>query len=92
VRVIIFSLEESPDLDGTALEALGEFAVWLSARKIEMRVARLKEASRDALIRANFSELPAAGLDYSSVDDAANAGSRDASATVPGILSGPADN
>jgi sulfate permease, SulP family len=71
-RLVVFSLEESPDLDGTALESLGEFAAWLGARKIAMRVARLKEASRDALIRANFSQLPPAGLDYSSVDDAAS--------------------
>jgi MFS superfamily sulfate permease-like transporter len=70
VRLVVFSLEESPDLDGTALECLGEFAAWLAARKIEMRVARLKEASRDALMRANFSSLPVTGLDYSSVDDA----------------------
>jgi MFS superfamily sulfate permease-like transporter len=71
VRLVIFSLEESPDLDGTALESLGEFAAWLAVRRIQLRVARLKESSRDALARANFSQLPAAGLDYSSVDDAA---------------------
>jgi MFS superfamily sulfate permease-like transporter len=70
VRRVIFSLEESPDLDGTALEALGEFAAWLSSRNAGLRVARLKEASRDALQRANFRELPPSGLDYSSVDDA----------------------
>jgi MFS superfamily sulfate permease-like transporter len=75
VRRVVFSLEESPDLDGTALESLGEFAIWLAARKIEMRVARLKEASRDALMRADFSQLPSAGLDYSSVDDAVSDGS-----------------
>jgi MFS superfamily sulfate permease-like transporter len=72
VRVVVFSLEESPDLDGTALECLGEFAAWLAGRKIELRVARLKEASRDALMRADFGALPAAALDYSSVDDAAS--------------------
>ena len=71
-RLVVLSLEESPDLDGTALESLGEFAAWLAARKIEMRVARLKEASRDALVRAGFSQLPESGLDYSSVDDAAS--------------------
>jgi sulfate permease, SulP family len=70
VRLVVFSLEESPDLDGTALECLGEFSAWLAGRKIELRVARLKEASRDALMRADFGALPAAGLDYSSVDDA----------------------
>jgi sulfate permease, SulP family len=73
VHLVILSLEESPDLDGTALESLGEFAAWLAARNIELRVARLKEGSRDALLRAAFGELPAAGLDYSSVDDAASA-------------------
>jgi MFS superfamily sulfate permease-like transporter len=69
-RLVVFSLEESPDLDGTALEAFGEFAQWLAARGIEMRVARLKEAARDALLRACFGALPLSGLDYSSVDDA----------------------
>src|SRR3984893_368512 len=63
VRLVVLSLEESPDLDGTALECLGEFAAWLAARKIELRVARLKEASRDALMRANFPPLPATALD-----------------------------
>jgi MFS superfamily sulfate permease-like transporter len=72
VRLVILSLEESPDLDGTALESLGEFAAWLAARKIGMRVARLKESSRDALLRAGFPQLPAAGFDYASVDDAAS--------------------
>jgi MFS superfamily sulfate permease-like transporter len=73
VSLVILSLEESPDLDGTAVESLGEFAAWLAARKIRMRVARLKEASRDALVRAQFSQLPVAELDYHSVDDAASA-------------------
>jgi MFS superfamily sulfate permease-like transporter len=70
VRLLILSLEESPDLDGTALESLAEFAVWLSVRKIQLRVARLKEASRDALVRAQLPQLPDTELDYSSVDDA----------------------
>jgi MFS superfamily sulfate permease-like transporter len=73
-RLVVLSLEESPDLDGTALESLGEFAGWLAARNIGLRLARLKEASRDALLRARFSQLPASGLDYSSVDDAVTAG------------------
>jgi hypothetical protein len=33
-------------------------------------VARLKDASRDALLRAGFPQLPASELDYHSVDDA----------------------
>ncbi|GAC1304302.1 MAG: hypothetical protein NVSMB15_15260 [Steroidobacteraceae bacterium] len=68
------SLEESPDLDGTALESRGEVAAWLAARHVELRMARLKDASRDALIRASFTALPASALDYSSVDDAVSGG------------------
>jgi sulfate permease, SulP family len=70
VKRVILSLEESPDLDGTTLEVLGEFCSWLSARGIELRVARLKERARDALARAHLSLLPPATLDFSSVDDA----------------------
>ena len=70
VRRVILSLEESPDLDGTTLEVLGEFCSWLAARRLELRVARLKERSRDALQRAGLALLPPTRLDYSSVDDA----------------------
>jgi sulfate permease, SulP family len=69
-RVIVLSLEESPDLDSTALETLGEFGEWLGARGVALRVARLKERAREALVRAALPQLPAADLDYSSVDDA----------------------
>jgi MFS superfamily sulfate permease-like transporter len=69
-RVIVLSLEESPDLDSTALETLGEFGAWLATRGASLRVARLKESSREALLRAALPQLPAADLDYSSVDDA----------------------
>ena len=82
VRILVFSLEESPDLDGTTLECLGEFADWLAARNIEMRIARLKESSRDALIRANFAHLPLTKLEYSSVDDAVSDGSAGPAATA----------
>jgi MFS superfamily sulfate permease-like transporter len=69
-RLVVLSLEESPDLDSSALEALGELSVWLSARAAELRLARLKERSREALLRAALAHLPEAALDYSSVDDA----------------------
>jgi len=69
-RVVVLSLEESPDLDSTALEALGEFCAWLSARGCALRVARLKESARRALLHAAIPTLPPAALDYSSVDDA----------------------
>jgi sulfate permease, SulP family len=67
---VVLNLEESPDLDSTALETLGEFCAWLAARGIELRVARLRHTVRDALLRAQLPQLPASTLDYSSVDDA----------------------
>ena len=69
-QLVVLSLEESPDLDSTAIETLGEFCGWLGARGIELRVARLRHTVRDALLRAALPLLPAATLDYSSVDDA----------------------
>jgi MFS superfamily sulfate permease-like transporter len=69
-RLVVLSLEESPDLDSTALEALGEFCGWLSARGCQLRVARLKERAREALLRAAIPSLPEGALEFSSVDDA----------------------
>jgi len=69
-HLLILSLEESPDLDSTALEALAEFCAWFAARGGEVRLARLKDGARDALVRARLAQLPDGALDYSSVDDA----------------------
>ncbi|MFZ0009452.1 MAG: SulP family inorganic anion transporter [Steroidobacteraceae bacterium] len=69
-RLVVLNLEESPDLDSTALETLGEFCTWLTLRGASIRLARLQEASREALTHARFTQLPAAALEYSSVDDA----------------------
>ena len=69
-RVVVLSLEESPDLDSTSLEVLGELCSWLAARDVELRLARLKDAARDALARSNLTQLPADALLYASVDDA----------------------
>ncbi len=72
-RTVVLSLEESPDLDGTTLESLADFAGWLAARDISLRVARLKDLVRAVLERAELPQLPAAALDYWSVEDAATA-------------------
>jgi MFS superfamily sulfate permease-like transporter len=69
-KLVVLSLEESPDLDSTSLEALRELCAWLSARSKQLRLARLKDRARDALGRANLTLLPRDTLDYSSVDDA----------------------
>ncbi|WP_266168636.1 SulP family inorganic anion transporter [Dyella subtropica] len=70
LKQVILSLEESPDLDGTSLESLADLAAWLDARGIELRVARLKDAARDALLRMALPQLPPQALDYFSVEDA----------------------
>jgi SulP family sulfate permease len=70
VKLVVLSLEESPDLDASSLESLSEFSTWLAQRHIELRLARLKDNTRDALLRADIVQLPAATLEYSSVDDA----------------------
>jgi len=67
---VVLSFEESPDLDSTALETVAEFCAWLASRGIDIRVARLRHTVRDALLRGQLPQLPAAALDYSSVDDA----------------------
>ena len=69
-KVVVLSLEESPDLDSTSLEALMELCEWLSTNAVELRLARLKDSAREALARANLRQLPAAALQYASVDDA----------------------
>ena len=69
-KLVVLSLEESPDLDSTAIEALSELCTWLGERGGQLRVARLKESARDALARARLTLLPPGSLDYSSVDDA----------------------
>jgi MFS superfamily sulfate permease-like transporter len=69
-KLLVLSLEESPDLDSTALENIAEFCSWFAARGGELRVARLKESAREALMRAGVAQLHAGTLDYSSVDDA----------------------
>ncbi|PXV56926.1 Sulfate permease, MFS superfamily [Dyella jiangningensis] len=73
LRRVVLSLEVSPDLDGTSLEAIGDFATWLAARGIELRVARLKDDARDALSRMALPQLPPQALDDWSVEDAVSA-------------------
>jgi MFS superfamily sulfate permease-like transporter len=68
--ILVLSLEESPDLDSTALEALGELCSWLAGRGVELRLARLKAAARTGLLRANLKHVASRTLDYASVDDA----------------------
>ncbi|WP_114240955.1 SulP family inorganic anion transporter [Dyella sp. C9] len=81
LRAVVLSLEESPDLDGTALESIGDFVAWLDARGIALRVARLKDAARDALSRMALPQLPPQALDDWSVEDAVSAASATSSSS-----------
>jgi MFS superfamily sulfate permease-like transporter len=82
LRDVVLSLEESPDLDGTVLESLGDFAAWLDARGMKLRVARLKDLARSALERMALPQLPPQALDYWSVEDAVLACSSEAKETT----------
>lgn len=78
-RVLVLSLEESPDLDSTSIESLGELADWVAARAVELRLARLKDAAQDVLLRAQLDGLAPAALEYASVDDAVRGQAAEAS-------------
>ena len=67
-RTLVLSLEESPDLDGTAVEALGQFAAQVRRNGCELRLARLKDPVLAVLATAALPGLTAAALSGASVD------------------------
>ena len=73
LKQVILSLEESPDLDSTTLEALSDFASWLQSRGVTLRVARLKDETRALLLRVNLPQLSPQALNNWSVEDAVSA-------------------
>ena len=75
LKQVILSLEESPDLDSTALESLSDFSSWLQARHVVLRVARLKDDTRALLLRAALPQLSPQALNDWSVEDAVSASS-----------------
>lgn len=76
-HALVLSLEESPDLDGTAIEALGQFSAAVARRGKLLRLARLKEPVWDVLGRAALPGIPATGLTTGSVDAVVTALQRD---------------
>ncbi|MNF06825.1 hypothetical protein D3C80_2068600 [compost metagenome] len=68
--MLILSLEDSPDLDGSSIESLLELARFTRERGIELLLARLHEPARAVLARTGNHCLPAAALTNWSVDDA----------------------
>ena len=76
VRWLVLSLEESVDLDSTALECLHDLDTQLRARGIRLLLARVKEAVRDLLERSDPSGLGSKERVFWSVDDAVRAASQ----------------
>ncbi|MET0363765.1 MAG: SulP family inorganic anion transporter [Sphingobium sp.] len=70
-HAIILSLEESFDLDSTALDALGECDAQLARAGVRMQLARVHDHVRDALEKGGLADLLARSS-YS-VDDAVQA-------------------
>ncbi|HTJ89796.1 MAG TPA: SulP family inorganic anion transporter [Acidocella sp.] len=76
-RVIILSMEESPDLDSTALDALTSLDARLAQTGQILLLARIKDHIRDELRRVGAAEL-ADQRSYRSVADAFAAATRTA--------------
>jgi MFS superfamily sulfate permease-like transporter len=70
VHTIILSLEESPDLDGTSIEALEVFFLQVRALDMLLILARLKHEAKAVLAMLPTQELEQVFLSGLSVDDA----------------------
>jgi MFS superfamily sulfate permease-like transporter len=57
IRTVVLSLEESFDLDSTALDALLEFDAHMRARSINVRLARVRDHVRDLMHMAGAADL-----------------------------------
>ena len=73
VRHVVLSLEESSDLDSTALDALAESATRLAANARALMLARVKDPVRDLLVVASGPLTALASHSTRSVADAVNA-------------------
>jgi sulfate permease, SulP family len=67
-HMLVLSLEESPDLDGTAIEALGQFATQVQRSACTLRLARLKDPALAVLTIAALPGLTGEALSGASVD------------------------
>ncbi|MDY7558957.1 SulP family inorganic anion transporter [Pseudomonas sp. 10B1] len=76
VHTLIISLEESPDLDSSSVEALTEFCTALISEDKHLLFARLKPPVQQVLLRAAIPGLPVETLCALSVDDAVNVAQR----------------
>ncbi len=72
-HTVILSLEESPDLDGSSVEALADFCTAVLSQNRRLLFARLKTPVQILLTGAAIPGLPIAALSGLSVDDAVQA-------------------
>ena len=70
VHTVVVSLEESPDLDSSSVEAVCDFCAAVLAKKKKILFARLKEPVVQLLRRAAIPDLTDAAFGDLSVDDA----------------------
>lgn len=68
-RGVVLSLEETPDLDGTSIEALTEFGIEQSRKGVVLVLARLKDPVL-ALLQSSLGDEKRTLLESGSVDDA----------------------
>lgn len=73
ISILILSLEECADLDGTGIEALQMFARDLARSNCRLFICRLHRRAREALSHAVIPELPLTSLSFLSVDRAVKA-------------------
>ncbi|MCW3481907.1 SulP family inorganic anion transporter [Neisseriaceae bacterium JH1-16] len=72
IHTVVLSLEESPDLDGTSIEAMSEFADFVAQGQRQLLLARAHDEALAVLARAAPPALPLTTR-YLSVDDAVTA-------------------
>ncbi|MGJ7529294.1 SulP family inorganic anion transporter [Variovorax sp. GB1P17] len=70
---MVLSLEESPDLDATSIEAMCDFAAYVRVRGARLSLARVKDNVRDLLAKVDSPDLKAEVYAPWSVDDAMQA-------------------
>ncbi len=69
IEIVILSLEESPDLDSSSVEALRDFYIALAGKQKRLLFARLKTSAQQVLSMADIPGLAADALSDLSVDD-----------------------
>lgn len=70
IHTVILSMEATPDLDGTSIAVLTDFAALLEHQHIRLILARARSRVKEVLQRAQIPQLPVEVCSAFSVDDA----------------------